>query len=182
MNKAAFLDRDGTINKDLGYVHRIEDFVYLDGAVDGLRALQDMGFLLVIITNQSGIARGYYKEEDYLDLESWLLSDLRRKGVSIAGSYYCPHHPQGSVAAYRRSCGCRKPGTALFYQAAKDLRIDFSRSIAIGDKPRDLGICQETKAAGILLSQHGGEGTEDVCCCRNWREIVLAAAGLAGRV
>lgn len=172
MNKAVFLDRDGTINVDKDYLYRIEDFEYIDGAVEGMKALQDMGYLLVIVTNQSGIARGYYSEDDYLQLEHWLLADLKAKGVNISGAYYCPHHPKAKLKEYRRDCDCRKPKTGLFYRAVSDLEIDLDDSIAIGDKPRDLAICKETKAMGILLTKQERPMPERQYCCRDWREIV----------
>lgn len=176
MNKAAFLDRDGTINADKDYLYRIEDFEYIDGAVDGLRALRDMGYLLVIVTNQSGIARGYYTEEDYRRLERWLRADLRAKGVEIAGIYYCPHHPRARIEKYRRDCDCRKPKTGLFHRAAEELDIDLDASLAIGDKLRDLSICKGSGARGILLDQSGGtyenEGIENITICGSWKEII----------
>ena len=169
-NKAVFLDRDGTINIDKNYLYKQEDFEYIDGAVEGLRLLYDMGYLLVIITNQSGIARGYYSEEDYFKLDSWLKNDLLDKGVKIAGSYYCPHLPEGKVKAYAKDCDCRKPKTTLFWQATRELEIDMDKSFAIGDKTRDLSICNESGVKGILL---GDETVNDsnYHVCINWKEI-----------
>ncbi|HBI61551.1 MAG TPA: D,D-heptose 1,7-bisphosphate phosphatase [Lachnospiraceae bacterium] len=171
LRPAVFLDRDGTINIEKGYLYRKEDFIYLEGAVEGLRRLQDMGYLLVVITNQSGIARGYYSEGDLKELTDWMGSDLKEKGISIAGMYYCPHHPQAIIGKYRKACDCRKPRTGLFYRAAEDLRIDFEKSIAVGDRLRDLEICHETKVKGILLSE-SDEANEDIVVCRDWMEIV----------
>ena len=169
--KAAFLDRDGTINVDRNYLRRVEDFEYLDGAVEGLRALSEQGYLLVVITNQSGIARGYFTEEDYLRLDGWMKADLLKRGVRIAGSYCCPHLPEGSVPEYARECDCRKPKTGLYLKAARELSIDLDRSIAIGDKERDLAICLESGARGFLLSDdHKAQGWYEVC--RDWKEII----------
>ncbi len=151
LNKAVFLDRDGVINVDKGYVYKIEDFEYVPGAIDSLLKYQEQGYLLIIITNQSGIARGYFTEEQYLILEQWMLADLKSKGVMVTACYYCPHLPDAVVPKYRCKCECRKPGTALFHRAAQDYDIDFSHSIAIGDKERDLAICNETSTKGILL-------------------------------
>ena len=173
LRPAVFLDRDGTINVDKEYLYRIEDFDYLDGAAEGMRKLQDLGYVLVIITNQSGIARGYYTEDDYRRLTAWMLADLLEKGIHIAGVYHCPHHPEGKVEQYVRNCNCRKPNTGLFYQAAVELGIDLGQSIAIGDKMRDLEICRETGAKGILLSGNSKEVTGAVLC-RNWEEIVFS--------
>lgn len=153
LRPAVFLDRDGTINVDKGYLYKIEDFEYLDGAIQGLKFFQEKGYILVIITNQSGIARGLYKEEDFSDLNEWMIEDLRQKGIHISGVYYCPHHPFALVKKYRRQCDCRKPGCALFWKAQKELRIDMEHSIAVGDKERDLCICAETDVQGYLLGK-----------------------------
>lgn len=171
LKPAVFLDRDGTVNVEKGYLYKIEDFEYLAGAVEGLRQLLSWGYSPVIITNQSGIARGYYSEEDFCKLTDWMLSDLEGKGIHIEGVYYCPHHPEGRVAKYTKICKCRKPKTGLFYQAAAELGLDLDKSIAIGDKPRDLKICNETAVKGFLLSDDGGK-SEEYLICRDWGEII----------
>lgn len=160
MKKAVFLDRDGVINVDKGYVYKIEDFEYLEGAIDNLRWYQEQGYLLFVITNQSGIARGYYTEEQYLTLERWMIADLKSKGIEITACYYCPHLPDALVPRYRCKCECRKPGTALFHKAAEQYDIDLRKSIAIGDKERDLTICNESGARGILLLNGWNDLTE----------------------
>ena len=109
-NKAVFLDRDGTINIDKGYLYRISDFEFLPGAVEALRNLQEAGYLLIIITNQSGIGRGYYTEEDFAVLTDYMKGELSKSGVNISGVYYCPHLPDAEVERYRKICTCRKPG------------------------------------------------------------------------
>lgn len=143
MNKAVFLDRDGTINVDYGYVYQYEKFEYIDGVKETLRTLQDMGYKLIIITNQSGIARGYYTEEDMKALHEKMCADLENEGIHIEDIYYCPH---------LSGCSCRKPKTSLFYRAAREHKIDFARSIAVGDKIRDLCICGEEPVKGFLIS------------------------------
>ncbi len=180
LRPAVFLDRDGTINVDKGYLCQIEDFEYLEGAVEGLRHLKEWGYLLVVVTNQSGIARGYYRKEDFQKLTEWMLSDLRAKGVPIDRVYYCPHHPEGIIKEYAITCDCRKPGTGLFYRAAKELSIDLGRSIAIGDKERDLAICNETGVAGILLSGRN-TGEEKYLTCRNWDEVISSIRSICIR-
>lgn len=152
--KAVFLDRDGTINVDKRYLYKREDFEYLPGAIDGLRMIQDAGFTLIIITNQSGIARGYYKEEDYKILEEWMKADLKCKGITISATYYCPHHSDAIINQYKTECRCRKPKTALFYKAARENGIDVNLSFAIGDRLRDSeGICKETSCQGFLIGE-----------------------------
>lgn len=150
-NKAVFLDRDGTINVEKNYIYKIEDFTYQEGAKEGMKLLLDAGYLLVIITNQSGIARGYYTEEDYARLDQWMKADLAENEIFIAASYYCPHHPKAIVEKYRKKCKCRKPDTELFWSAIRDLHIEPEKSYAIGDRMRDLQICRESGVRGFLL-------------------------------
>jgi len=157
-NPAVFLDRDGVLNEDRGYVHRWADFVFLPGVVDALRMFGQLGYLLVIITNQSGIARGLYRESDVLALHDRMLSFLHGQGIEIAGVYYCPHHPEGSVARYARICSCRKPAPGMILRAAAEHHIDLANSVLIGDKVTDL---EAGAAAGItslyLVSSTGLE-------------------------
>ena len=173
MNKAVFLDRDGTINVDKDYLHKISDFEYIDGVLEALLSITEMGFLIVIVTNQSGIARGYYGEDDFRKLNDWMIQDLKAKGINIAGVYYCPHLPDGSVSKYAIECSCRKPATGLFWRAKKELNIDMDKSVAIGDKIRDLSICLETKAHGILLKEDKDKIYENnISVCKNWNEAL----------
>lgn len=152
-NKAIFLDRDGTINIDRDYLYRIRDFEFITGVPEALKLLQDAGYKLIIITNQSGIARGFYTESDYETLNDWMLNTLcDTYGVEITASYYCPHLPPESsglkiksvekeLEKYRVNCSCRKPGTALFERAIAEHNIEPNGSYAIGDMLRDLTIC-----------------------------------------
>ncbi len=151
MSKAVFLDRDGTINIDKNYIYKMEDFEFIPGAVEALRLLQKEGYKLIIITNQSGIARGYYTEEQYETLNQWMLRELEAAGVYIDGVYYCPHHPGAKVKEYRKECNCRKPGLGLFEDAIREHNIDLSLSYAVGDKLRDVAICQSTTCRGYLV-------------------------------
>ena len=152
-NKAVFLDRDGTINVDKDYIFKISDFEFIDGAVHALKILQDAGFLLIIVTNQSGIGRGFFTENDLEILNSFMLDELKKSGVNISKIYYCPHLPEAKIPAYRKICNCRKPSIGLFLQAAKEFNIDFSQSYAIGDKERDLSICNNTDCKGFLIGR-----------------------------
>ncbi len=149
-NRAVFLDRDGTINIDLSYVYRVEDFVYKKNILWGLRSLQKK-FLLVIVTNQSGIARGFYKEEDVERLHKWLIEDLNKKGVEIRKIYYCPHHPEAKVNKYKKECKCRKPKIGMYLRAQKEFNIDLDLSYMIGDRPSDFGICKKTLCKGFYV-------------------------------
>lgn len=136
--RALFLDRDGVINVDKGYVGRKEDFEFIDGIFDVAKYAHSLGYLLVIVTNQAGIARGLYTEDQFMKLMDWVTSKFEERGVSIAGVYFCPYHPQGRIEAYRRESFDRKPSPGMFFRASKELGIDLSQSIMIGDKSSDL--------------------------------------------
>ena len=154
MNKAVFLDRDGTINVEKHYLYRIEEFEFLPGVIEGLKLLQNSGYLLVIISNQSGIARGYYTEKDLLLLNKWMIDLLNNQGIDISAFYYCPHHPKAKIVKYRKECTCRKPALGLYEKAIKDLDIDVKSSWAIGDKIRDCSICEVMGCRGILIENN----------------------------
>lgn len=154
MTKAIFLDRDGTINVEKNYLYKTDDFEFLPGVLDGLNILQDAGFLLVVITNQSGIARGYYTEEQYNLLNNWMEQQLKNNGILLTASYFCPHHPNAEDETYRINCNCRKPKIGLFEEAVSVLDIDLSESFSIGDKIRDCAICHTTLCRGYLIGQN----------------------------
>ena len=143
---AVFLDRDGVINEERNYVFKIDEFHFMDGVFAACRTFMDAGYLLVIITNQAGIARGYYTEDDYQDLTDWMLSEFRQQGILIKNVYHCPHHPVFGVGKYRRDCDCRKPGPGMILEAARDHVLDLGRSILVGDKMTDI---EAGRAAGI---------------------------------
>lgn len=130
--RAAFIDRDGVINEERNYVHKICDFILLPGVIDGLKLLQKNGFLLVVVTNQAGIAKGYYTEEDYFSLMRHMINIFSQEGVKLSGIYYCPHHPDFQV------CKCRKPNPGMLLKAQSDLSLDLTQSIMIGDKRTDI--------------------------------------------
>lgn len=160
MCKAVFLDRDGTINVDKEYLYKAEDFEFLPGAVEGLCALKAAGYLLVVVTNQSGIARGYYTEDDYLRLEAWFLERMRSLGAAVDAVYHCPHLPDAAVSRYRMECGCRKPSLGMFEKAIQDLNIDVNGSAAIGDRKRDLAVCNRYAGMRGFLLYSQEEGRE----------------------
>jgi D-glycero-D-manno-heptose 1,7-bisphosphate phosphatase len=146
MNAAAFIDRDGVINEDRAYVHRIADFKFIPGAVEALRTLRNAGFLLVIITNQSGIARGIFPEAAYHELDHYMRERLREVGVTLDSVQYCPHLPDAELEQYRRDCDCRKPRAGMIRNAATLLDIDTSQSVLIGDRRSDV---EAGRAAGV---------------------------------
>ena len=137
-NPAIFLDRDGVINVDTGYVYLVDDFKFIDGVIDALLQLKQKGYLLVVVTNQSGIARGMFTEEQFMSLTEWMDWSLADRGVDLDGIYFCPHHPSEGSDQYRKSCTCRKPGPDMILDAVKHLDIDLTRSYMVGDKPSDM--------------------------------------------
>lgn len=158
MNKAVFLDRDGTINVEKNYLYKIDDFEFLPRALDGMKMLCDAGYILIIITNQSGIARGYYTERDYKKLTDYMIQECAEHGVKLTDVLYCPHLRGAAVPKYDCECDCRKPATGLFKQAVEKYDINLSESYAIGDKMRDLTICNDTGCRGYLIG--GANDTE----------------------
>lgn len=139
MQKAVFLDRDGVINIDKSYVYKIEDFEFCEGVFEALAYFQRLGYLLIIVTNQSGIGRGYYTEENFKTLSRWLKDELLKRGISLSAIYHCPHAPE-------QNCHCRKPKSGMFFDAIKEFDIDVANSWMIGDKQTDI---EASRGAGI---------------------------------
>jgi D-glycero-D-manno-heptose 1,7-bisphosphate phosphatase len=144
---AVFLDRDGTLNHDTGYVWRIADFRWLPGAVNAIRTLNHRGYYVFVVTNQSGVARGLYDETAIRDLHHWMNGELRAVGARIDDIRYCPHHPEASVAAYRRVCSCRKPAAGMLLELMKAWPVIREGSIMIGDRDSDAAA---GRAAGVV--------------------------------
>ena len=146
MKAAAFIDRDGVINEERGFVHRSADFEFIPGSVQALRALQAAGYQLVVITNQSGIARGMYSEAQYHELEAHMRARLAESGVTLDSVQYCPHLPDATDPRYRNDCECRKPRPGMILAAVRLLDIDAARSILIGDRLADI---EAGRAGGV---------------------------------
>lgn len=142
LNKAIFLDRDGVINQEVDYLSNPNDLILIDGVTEALRIFISLGFKLVVITNQSGIARGMLTEEDLSEIHLRLTDILQKESIVLDGIYFCPHHPdlnlEGGVTKYLQNCECRKPNNGMILQAQKDLNIDFSQSFLVGDSLRDV--------------------------------------------
>jgi D-glycero-D-manno-heptose 1,7-bisphosphate phosphatase len=136
--RAVFLDRDGTINIEREYLHRIEDFEFIPGAPLAIRLLNDAGFLVIVVSNQSGVARGYYDEAAINRLHRHMDAELAGFGAAIDAYYFCPHHHEYGIGEYRKQCGCRKPRAGMLNQAAADFSIDMACSFMIGDKVVDV--------------------------------------------
>ncbi|WP_319380101.1 D-glycero-beta-D-manno-heptose 1,7-bisphosphate 7-phosphatase [Thiomicrorhabdus sp.] len=141
MIPALFLDRDGVINVEKNYLYRIEDFEFIDGVFEVCRAFQSEGYLIVVVTNQAGIDRGYYSEADFETLTKWMLQRFSDEGIAISKVYHCPHHPD-----FSGDCSCRKPMPGMLLRAAQELNIDLGKSIMVGDKGSDM---LAAKNAGI---------------------------------
>ena len=144
--RVAFLDRDGVVNLDREYVHRIEDFEFVPGVFEAVRLLRGMGFLPVVTTNQSGIGRGLYDLRQFEVLTDWMKQRFIDEGAELAGVYFCPHHPTEAIAAYRQECSCRKPEPGMLLAAATDLDIDLAASAMFGDRASDL---EAARRAGV---------------------------------
>jgi len=138
--KVIFLDRDGVINKEVGYLHKVEDFEFIDGVFDACSNFQSSGYKIIIVTNQSGIERGYYREDDFQTVTQWMLEQFINHGVQILDVFFCPHGPDSN-------CDCRKPKPGMFNQAKNKYGIDMENSWMIGDKEADI---QAANSAGIL--------------------------------
>jgi D-glycero-D-manno-heptose 1,7-bisphosphate phosphatase len=136
--RAVFLDRDGTINVEVQYLSDVSKFQFIPGVPWALKRLKEAGYLLVVVTNQSGIGRGYYDEAALDSIHQHMHADLASFGAAIDACYFCPHHPEHAVGEYRKECGCRKPLPGMLQQAAADLDIDLAASFMIGDKLADV--------------------------------------------
>ncbi len=178
--RAVFLDRDGTLNVDTGYVARAGDVRLVDGAAEGAKALADAGYVLVIASNQSGIARGLMTAAQADAVDVRLREILRKRGVNIEASYRCPHLPTGSVAAYARECDCRKPKAGMLLQAAGELGLDLGASWIVGDRMRDVEAGHAVGARAVLITDQpqAVDASDGVPRVRNLLEasrIIIAA-------
>lgn len=176
--KIAFLDRDGVINVNTGHPHKIEDIRFTERCMEGLRALQELGFELAIITNQAGIARGYYSEADFHRLTAWMLEQFRSQGVEILEVSYCPHLAGSAIPEYDQACGCRKPepGMILDIVAAQNAEVDLKASILIGDNVTDIEAGQRAGVGHLYLV--GNDYTPEVAArlgCQYFASLAAVA-------
>lgn len=160
MKPAVFLDRDGTLIEERGYLSQLDLIAPFPWTPLALRRLRDAGYALVLVTNQAGIARGFFGEAFVQEAHRHLAAMLAADGVALDGYYYCPHHPEGTVAEYRRTCRCRKPGPGMVEQAVADLGLDITRSFVVGDKWLDVELAANAGARGILVRTGYGADTE----------------------
>ncbi|WP_415945535.1 D-glycero-alpha-D-manno-heptose-1,7-bisphosphate 7-phosphatase [Selenomonas montiformis] len=147
--KAVFFDRDGTLNVDIHYLHRPEDFIWIPGAKEAIKYVNDKGYLAILVTNQSGVARGYYPESDVQRVYDWMNCELQKVGAHLDALYYCPHHPEGRIPAYAKVCTCRKPATGMIDRACAKYQIDRSKSYFVGDSDGDMECAARAGLTGI---------------------------------
>ena len=152
MGKAVFLDRDGTIVEDTGHLHERDKVRFLPGVDKAIRRLKKNGFKVIIVSNQAGVAKGYYTEDTVREINAYMLGLLAKQGAIIDAIYYCPHHAEGVVEQYRQACYCRKPNPGMLERAAADFNIDFSRSFVIGDHLTDIEAGRRVGCRTILLA------------------------------
>ena len=157
-NRAVFLDRDGTINEEVGYVNHIDRLFLLPRAAEAIRLLNLNGFKAVVVTNQSGVARGYFPESLVRQVNEKIQDLLRNEGAHLDAIYYCPHHPEAGQPPYRQKCHCRKPDTGMIEEAVKVFDIDCSMSFVVGDRGNDIEFAQQIGAKGILVLTGYGKG------------------------
>jgi D-glycero-D-manno-heptose 1,7-bisphosphate phosphatase len=146
--KAVFIDRDGVINKEVGYLHKTDDFEFIDGVFDACKYFQALGYKLIVITNQSGIARGYYQEEDFHRLTAWMLEQFTNQDINILDVFFCPHGPEST-------CICRKPQPGMLLEARDKFDIDMKNSWMIGDKETDVAAADAAGVTNTILVKSG---------------------------
>jgi D-glycero-D-manno-heptose 1,7-bisphosphate phosphatase len=158
---AVFLDRDGTLNVEVNYLHKVENFEWIPGAPEAVKRLNELGVPVLVVTNQSGVARGYYDEDAVDRLHDFMEKELATVGATIDAFYYCPYHPEGKVEEYRALSHCRKPNAGMFEEAIEEWGVNPERSFVVGDKKTDLIPCNELGMTTILV-RTGHEEAEEM--------------------
>ncbi len=165
--KALFLDRDGVVNEEVGYLHRIEDVRFVPGILSLCKTAMRLGYRLIVVTNQAGIARGFYSEDDFLTLMEWMRAELRQEGVEFDAVYHCPFHPEHGVGEYRREHEDRKPGTGMLRRAVREFGIELADSVLIGDRCSDIMAANKAGLRRAFLMA----GTEEGGCTGDYQPI-----------
>jgi D-glycero-D-manno-heptose 1,7-bisphosphate phosphatase len=168
---ALFLDRDGVINIDHGYVYRIEDFKFIPGIFSFVREFVELGYKVIVVTNQAGIGRGYYTEEDFYHLTRWMQAEFLASNAPINAVYHCPYHPEHGKGAFRQDSDERKPKPGMFFKAARDWDIDLQKSVIVGDHVTDISAAI---AAGITqrFLFRSNESSDQAICTHDFSEII----------
>jgi D-glycero-D-manno-heptose 1,7-bisphosphate phosphatase len=174
VTKAVFLDRDGIINVERDYVHKAADFTFVDGIFDLCRAARAHGFLLVVITNQSGIARGLYTEEDFADVTLWMIEKFASEGIAIAKVYHCPYHPEATIERYRCDHADRKPSPGMLLRARDELQLDLSASILIGDRLTDIEAGRRAGIPRLCLIPHASAAPAIAANDETLRDVLIS--------
>lgn len=172
LSKALFLDRDGVVNEEIGYLSRAEDVRFVPGIFSLCRTAIRLGYQIVVVTNQAGIARGLYTVADFERLMAWMRSEFAKKQVELAGVYFCPYHPEHGLGEYRREHEDRKPGPGMLLRAARDLGVELGRSVLIGDRCSDVGAANAASLREAFLLV----GTETEPCKGHCIEVKTLAA------
>ena len=167
MPKELFLDRDGVVNVEKNYLHKIDDFELLEGILDVCRHYEANGYLIIIVTNQSGISRGYYTESDFKHLSDWMVDHFKSLGITITHIYHCPHHETIDGA-----CDCRKPEPGMFLEAQKDFDIDMKNSVMIGDNERDIEAAIRAGVTTNILLSHDAINSNANRIVRSLKELL----------
>jgi D-glycero-D-manno-heptose 1,7-bisphosphate phosphatase len=171
--RALFLDRDGVINKDFGYVCEVERLEYVDGIFDLCRNAKSKGYLIIVITNQAGIGRGYYSERQFLDFMDIIKAKFIEEDCQIDAVYYCPHHPTAGIGEYRMNCKSRKPNNGMILCASNDFSIDHINSIVIGDKETDLIAGEKSNITNLYLLNEAPTSGQKFINIQRLTQIVL---------
>lgn len=174
LNRCVFLDRDGTINEEVNYLSQPNQLRLIDGAAEAVKSLNQAGFKVVVVTNQAGVARGYFSEQAVDEIHGALKKILREKGAQIDAVYYCPHHPTAGVGAYKIDCHCRKPKAGMLERAANELRLDLARSFVVGDKISDLEAGYAVRCRNILVRTGYGLESEKEFSGYAWQPEFVA--------
>jgi len=155
---AVFIDRDGTINEQMGYINHASRFILLPGTVEAIRLINESGYLAIVVSNQSGVARGYYPIELVEQVHEYMVSQLGRGGATVDGIFFCPHHPNGKVMEYSIACDCRKPNSGLIERACRQFDVDMDSSFVVGDQCKDIELAARCGVRGILVTTGYGRG------------------------
>ena len=166
--KTIFLDRDGVINKEVNYLHKAEDFKFIHGVFEACNYLIELKYEIIIITNQSGISRGYYSEKDFFNITNWMLRQFKNNGVNILDVFHCPHSPN-------ENCTCRKPKPGMILKASKELEIDLSKSILVGDSIRDInaGLSAEIKNNFLITHKVTPYSKKNIAAIKNKNNVFV---------
>lgn len=165
--RALFLDRDGVVNVEVGYLHRVEDVRFVEGIFSLCRTAIQLGYQLIVVTNQAGIARGFYTEDDFERLMAWMRDALRSEGIELNAVYYCPFHPEHGIGRYKREHEDRKPGAGMLLRAARELGVSLAESVLVGDRSSDIAAANTAGLRQAFLMR----GTEEAQCTGRCLEV-----------